>query len=176
MNNAERNLVSSALHSGKPLKSYIKKILAKVYVTVWNSFENVPEGILLYGDPKKQEDTAIVDIWSPEEDYYFKLKNKNHLQTGTIIEFVRKDEEPVKTVEAYSDEELEALLNEKFKKFFSLQNLLNETNSVALLFRIKNMAQDQERSDKIIKAIEARIAEVQQSEYKTMPQTIETEL
>lgn len=176
MEHQDRNIVSSALHGGKPLKSYIKTILGKVYVTVWNSFENMPEGLILYGDPRKSEDTCVIDVWNHDEDYYFRTKNKRHLQAGNLISYERKEETSEKSAEEFSDAELEKLLEDKFKKFFSLQSLLNETDSIALLFRIKRIAEEQERSDKVIKAVEARIAELQAGEYKGIPSVVETEL
>ena len=52
------------------------------------------------------------------------------------------------------------MLDEKFKKFFSLQTLLNDTDSIAVLYRIQKIAEDQDRSEKILGAIKARIAEI----------------
>ena len=167
------NLVNSTMHGGSPLKSYIKTILGKVYVTVWDSFENKPVGLLLEGDPRRGEESCIIDIWSPEEDYFFKSKNKLHLTTGDIIPYARKEEVKERTVEEYSDEELTTIIN---SKFFTLQNVLNNTESIAVLFRIKNLAQELEKSDKLIKVIEARISEVQAEEFKPLPKSMTVEL
>lgn len=172
MENSDRNMANSAIHGGKPLTSYVKTILGKVYVTVWDSFENQPVGMILEGDPRKGDESCIVDIWSKEEDFYFKSKNKRHLQTGDVISYERKQEERERTVEEYSDEELSAIVN---SKFFTLQNVLNNTESIAVLFRIKGLAQEMEKSDKLIKAIEARISEVQANEFKPI-KTVTTEL
>lgn len=159
--------------AGKPMKSYIKTILGKVYVTVWNSFENKAEGVILYGDPRRFDDECIVDIFSPEEDYFFKNKNKTHLQTGNVIEFERKEEAPVKTPETFSDAELTEIIN---KPFFSIQKLVNDTESTALLFRIKHLAETLEKSEKVMKLIEGRISEVQSKEFSSGPNKVETEL
>lgn len=173
MDTQDKNLISKAFSGGKPYKSYRKTILGKVYVAVWNAFEKQPEGLILYGDPRKLEETCIVDVFSEEEDFYFRSKNKKHLQTGDVILFERKDEVAERTPEEFSDEELTEVLS---KPFFSTQKLLNDTESIALLFRIKSIAQDMDKSDKVIKAIEARIAEVQAKEFKPMPQVLESEL
>jgi hypothetical protein len=173
MENQDRNLASGALHGGLPLKSYIKTILGKVYITVWDSFENVPVGMLLEGDPRRGDETSIIDIWSEEEDFFFKNKNKVHLTQGNVIVYQRKNEVKERTVEEYSDEELKTIIN---SKFFTLQNVLNNTESVAVLFRIKNLAQEMEKSDKLVKAIEARISEVQAEEFKPLPKSINMEL
>jgi len=166
METEDRNIVNSAIHGGAPLKSYIKTMLGKVFVFVWDSFENIPEGVILQGDPRKQDETCIVDIWTEEEDYYFRNKNKRHLQTSNIIEFARKTEEKERTIEEYSDDELAKIIN---SKFFTLQTVLNNTESIAVLFRIRTLANELEKSEKIIKVIDARIAEVQAEEYKPLP-------
>jgi hypothetical protein len=163
MDSQDRNLTNSAIHGGKPLKSYIKTTLGKVYVTVWDSFEGGAVGVILEGDPRKEIEGCIVDIWSEEEDFYFKNKNRRHLQTGDVITYNRKYETVEKTIEESSDEELIDILN---SKFFTIQSALNSTSSVALLFRMKNLASDIEKSDKIMKTIEARISEVQAEEFK----------
>lgn len=173
MENQDRNIASGAIHGGSPFKSYIKTILGKVYVSVWDSFENKPEGWILEGDPRKVDDGCIVDVWTPEEDFYFRNKNKRHLQTGDVIVYERKAVEKERTVEEYSDAELTEIVN---SKFFTLQNVLNNTDSVAVLFRIKNLAQDLEKSEKLLKAIEARISEVQAEEFKPLPKSTITEL
>lgn len=173
MENRDRNLANSAIHGGAPLKSYIKTILGKVHVTVWNSMENRPEELLLEGDPRRGDEESIIDIWSQEEDYFFKNKNRLHLKTGDVISYARKTEEKERTVEEYSDDELKQIIN---SKFFTLQNVLNNTDSIAVLFRIKSLAQELEKSDKLIKAIEARISEVQAEEFKPLPKTLTTEL
>lgn len=173
MDNQDRNLASGAMHGGSPLKSYIKTILGKVYITVWDSFENTAIGMLLEGDPRKADESSIIDIWSEEEDFFFRNKNRIHLSQGNIIAYQRKNEVKERTVEEYSDEELKTIIN---SKFFTLQNVLNTTESVAVLFRIKNLAQDMEKSDKLVKAIEARISEVQASEFKPLPNTTTMEL
>jgi hypothetical protein len=173
MDNQDRNFAITALHGGVPLKSYIKTITGKVYVTVWDSFQNMAVGTILEGDPRKADESCIVDIWSEEEDYFFKSKNKSHLQTGDVIIYKRSTEEPERTVEQYSDDELKVIIN---SKFFTLQNVLNNTSSTAVLNRIKNLAQEMEKSDKLIKAIEARISEVQAEEFKPLPKSVTTEL
>jgi hypothetical protein len=165
MENTERNIVG-AMHGGAPFKSYTKTILGKVYVEVWDSFEEKPIGLIIEGDPRRGDDTCIVDVWSADEDYFFRNKNKTHLSAGSVIPYTRKAVTVERSIEEYTDEELTAIVN---SKFFTLQNVLNNTTSVAVLFRIKNLAQELEKSDKLIKAIEGRISEVQAEEFKPTP-------
>ena len=173
MNTQDRNLANSAMHGGTPLKSYIKTTLGKVHVVVWDSFVNQAVEMLLEGDPRKPDESCIIDVWSQEEDYFFKSKNSSHLKTGNVIIYSRSTEEKPRTIEEYSDDELKAIVN---SKFFTLQNVLNNTESIAVLFRIKTLAQELEKSDKLIKAIDARISEVQAQEFKPLPKSIEMEI
>jgi hypothetical protein len=159
----DRNLLFSAMNTGIPIHSYVKTILGRVYINVWDTMTNQPMGLLLSGDPRKSEDSCIYDVWSEQENVFFKRMNKRHFETGTIIEYKRKTEnEPVKTIESSTDDELKAILTAPFLK---LQHVLNATESIALLFRIKNMAVEMEKSEKIVRAIDSRIAEIQQAEF-----------
>lgn len=173
MDTQDRNIASGALHGGVPMKSYIKTILGKVFVTIWDPFEKKPVGLILQGDPRRGDEASIVDIWSQEEDYFFRKSNAKHLEQGNVIVYQRATEQKERTVEEYSDEELKTIIN---SKFFTLQNVLNNTESIAVLFRIKNLAQELEKSDKLIKAIDARISEVQAQEFKPFPKSQTVEL
>jgi len=152
--------IYSAMQEGMPIKSYIKTILGKVYVTVLNPFSDQPEGLLLEGDPKKPDDKAILDVWSTKQDVFLKNMNRSHFNNGIIKEYVRSTEPRERTIEEATDPELTEIVN---MKFLGLQNKLNKITSTVVLFRILGLARDNEKSDKIIKAIEARISEVQSS-------------
>jgi hypothetical protein len=147
--------------NGEPIKSYTKTILGKIYVMVLDRFSGQPVGILLSGDPRKQDDGSIVEIFSEVEDIYFRKANKRHFEVGNIIPFTKKVEPKERTIEEYSDEELTVLVNQKF---LALQHTLNKTVSVAVLFRMLNLAEANDKSEKIISAIKARISEVQMQE------------
>lgn len=171
MDAQDRNQLFSAMHGGKPLKSYIKTILGKTFVQVWDSFIGQPSGLLLYGDPRKRDETSILDIWSEQEDVFFRRMNRVDLEKGILIEFKREENiEPENRLETSSDEELRTLIN---SKFFTIQHALNATDSIALLFRLKSLSEEMEKSDKIIRAIDARISEIQAKEFepKEMPIT-----
>jgi hypothetical protein len=155
--NQEMNILGEASF-GKPYKSYIKKILGKVYVMVLDQFSNQPVGILLTGDPRKKDEGCIVDVFSEIEDVYFRRTNKRHFETGDIIPYARVEEVREKTVEQFDDAELLGVVNQKF---IALQHSLNKITSEAVLFRMLALAQDNEKSDKIVGAIKARVSEVQ---------------
>lgn len=165
----------SAMVGGNPYKTYIKTILSRVYVTALNMLTGTPtpEGIILEGDPRKREEGAMIDVWSEQEDYFFRKMNKKHFDQGVLIEFKRTETKRERTIEEFTDEELKALIN---KPFLALKNTLNQTNSIATLFRIQALASELEKSEKVMKAIESRLSEVQLGETVTLPNSVETEL
>ena len=147
------------MQEGKPLKSYKKTIKAKVYVQVLDPISRLPVGRILFSDARNP-DEAIVDVWSIEEDLFFKRTNKHQLDIGNIIEHVRTEEETNKepTIESYSDEKLTEVVN---SKFLALQAVLNKVESEAPLLRMLDIATKEEKSEKIINAIKARLSEIQ---------------
>jgi len=169
------NDIYSIMAGGKPFKTYKKTIAARVYVTVLNMMTGTPtpEGILLTGDPSKNESSCTYDVWTEQEDYFFRNKNQRHLDQGIIIEFVKNETPRERTIEEFSDDELKVLIN---KPFLALQNTLNKTNSVATLFRIENLARELDKSEKVMRAITSRLSDVQQEGVVTLPSTIESEL
>lgn len=159
-----RNELFSTMDEGRPHKSYIKGILGQVAVIIWDNFEEKPIEIILKGNPKSRDESSIVDVWSAKEDVFFNRINQKLFANGMMLPYVRPELPAVveKTVEQSSDEELTTMINSRFLAF---QASLNKIFSVAVLFRIRGLAEDLEKSEKIIKAIEARISEVQASEF-----------
>jgi hypothetical protein len=139
-----------------PYKSYTKTITASVYVVLWNEVERKEETRILKG--KAKTETAVVNVYSKQEDLFFRRKNNRHFVKGNIIEFTPVIVEEVRTFEQSTDEELKDLLNASYKK---LEHQLNATSSVAVLNRLKNLAEEIEKSPKILDKISTRIAEVQ---------------
>lgn len=170
------NDIYSAMSGGKVYKTYKKTIPAKLYVTVLNMLTGTPtpEGVMLVGDPRKNDNGAMFDVFSEQEDYFFKKMNKSHFDAGRLVEVSREGEKPrERTIEEFSDEELRTLIN---KPFLALQSTLNKTSSVATLFRIETIARDLEKSEKVMRAIASRLAEVQEKQLPTVPEAIEEEL
>lgn len=156
---ADRNDLYTAINNSRPLRSYIKTELGKVFVHVLDKFTEKPVGMLLEGDPRKKEKGCIIDFWSDKEDVFFREANKLHFERGTIIQYTRPQEEvKERSVEEFSDDELKEVLA---KPFFTLQAALNKTTSVGLVFRFLSLAQELEKSDAYIRAIESRLSELQ---------------
>lgn len=156
------NEIYSAMIGGRPYKTYMKKILGRVYVTALNMMTGTPtpEGILLVGDPSKGETGTMFDVFSEQEDYFFRKMNKRHFDAGILIEHKREQTETERTIEQFSDEELRTIIAKPFK---ALEASLNSTKSVATLYRILTLAQEMEKSEKVIRHIESRLSEVQEA-------------
>ena len=154
--------VYSAMQTGRPYKTYRKTILGQVFVQVLNPFSGKPEGIILKGRDK--DENAMVDVWSEKEDVFFKKQNRKQFLGGFIIEHVRPTVEEVSESEKYNtltDDQLVELLS---SKFIAMQNALNKMTSPAPVYRMLKLAQDMEKSDKIVAHIKARLSELQASD------------
>lgn len=149
--------VWSAMQTGTPFASYRKVILGKVYITILSPFTLKPEGILLEGEPKTDE-RATIDVWSEMENLYLRRQNKKHFLEGTIIRVTREEVVEKHNIEQYSDAELSEVLS---YKFITLTRLLGEITTAPVLMRMVELAKEMEKSEKIIKAIETRLSEVQ---------------
>lgn len=155
------NAILEAMSEGKPFKTYKKTILGVLNVIRLDPIGSKPDGVLVKGDPIKNEEDCLIDVWSQVEDTFFRKMNRRHLESGRLISFERKVEEgpKEKMVEEYSDEELEELVLKK--KFFTLQNVLSKTESEALVYRLRTLAEKLEMSEKITKVIDSRLSELQ---------------
>jgi len=159
--------IYSAMQDGRPLRTYIKTILGKVYVTVINPFLGKPEGVILEGNPNDPDNftKCSVKVWSIKEDEFFKRINETHFKSGNI-RIVKEVDEPVKklSVNDISDEDIVVTLN---KPFLALKNKLNKFTAVAPVYRFLKRAEDMEKSEKILNSIRARLAEL---ELESIPQ------
>jgi hypothetical protein len=150
----------SSMQTGVPYKTYKKTILGKVYVSAIDPFSEQITGYLLYGDPKRGDESCFIDMWSERDDLFFRKSNRVHFEKGYLMETVRKHEEPVETpIEQASDETLKGIIN---MKFLALQSKLNKIKTEAVLLRILDLAREMDKSEAIIRAIEARLTEVQE--------------
>lgn len=156
--------VFSAMQTGKPYRTYRKTILGKVATTVYNQFSRKPETVFLSGDPRKNEETCFVDVWSEMEDVFFKRMNKSHLSSGRIIQVVRPEVSTVTEEEllnTMTDEKIKEILTYQWYKF---KSILNNITSADTVHRLLLAAKEADKSDKFLKAIEARISELEYGE------------
>jgi hypothetical protein len=151
--------IYSAMQTGKPYKTYKKTVLGRVYVSAIDPFSSQPTGIMLYGDPKRGDESCFIDMWNERDDLFFRRQNKTHFDSGYIIETVRAVKEVVEApIEQATDSQLKDIIN---LRFLGLQAKLNKIDSEAVLLRMVDIAREIEKSEKIVNAIEARLSEVQ---------------
>jgi hypothetical protein len=157
--------VFAAMTEEKPLVSYLKTIVGKVHLTVLNPFSGKPEPVTLYGTPSANNPRAVVEVWSTKDDLFFKKMNREHLDAGTlkvlsVQEEVARQQEP-DSPNAITDEEIAEILN---KPFLALKNKLNSFTAPAPVYRFERMAEEMEKSEKILEAIRARASELELGE------------
>jgi hypothetical protein len=145
----------NALQEGEPVSQYKKTVISQVCVKRINAFTGEPEEIILYGEDKN----GIISLWTPAEDKFFKEMNDLHLKEGTLVPYTPPVVEPEKTLEEATDEEIEGYVNSKFLKLS--KTILNQTTSEEFVNKLLLKAKELEKSDKIIAAIETRLAEIQ---------------
>jgi hypothetical protein len=165
-NTALNSAMFSNMQTGKPLVTYKKTILAKVYVTTLNPFSNEPEGIILEGNPETNDLGTMIDIWNDTQLAFFKRMNRKLLEQGLLLAFDKPENIAEMDIEKYADspdEELEKILK---SPYYSIVSALNATTSEAVVGRFLLLARKLEKSEKIIKVIEARLAELQSTEYQ----------
>jgi hypothetical protein len=172
MNEGEMSqAIYSAMQEGKPLRTYVKTILGKVAITVLNPFSGKPEGVILYGNPNDPDifEKYSVQVWSPKEDEFFKRMNASHFRSGNLraLEDTELPKPVKRSVNEITDDEIVAVLN---KPFLALKNKLDKFSSVAPVYRVLKRAEDMEKSEKILDAIRARLAEL---ELESIPQPAE---
>lgn len=150
--------VYSAMQENAPIASYRKEIPAQVFVWILDPFSDEPQGIILKGNPGEPD--SIYRAFTVKQKLFFERMNKTHLDKATIKLFqeVQPTQEPEKTPEQMSDDEIKVMLK---KPFYTLQSVLNETESEAFVYRILQSARELEKSEKIIRLIETRLAELQ---------------
>ncbi len=153
----------AAMQTGTPYKSYIKKSVGKVLVRVLNPFDEKPEEIILYGNPftSPNKESMIVDVWNDKQDVYFKKMNTIHLANGMVVEYKRAEVAPEKVYNALSDEEIEQILK---AKYMVLKHALEKITTATAALRFLNLARDLDISEKYVKLIEGRLAELQLQE------------
>jgi hypothetical protein len=151
----------SMMQTGEPYSVYRKTTLGKVVVNVLSPFSNQKEELLLTGNPRT-DSSAKVEIWSEMADVFFKRMNTIHFSAGRVI---KVDVAPkqvvaeVKAIEQYSDEELREVVNQRYA---SLQKTVSGVETASTLYRMIELAREMEKSEKIIKVMESKLAAVQQ--------------
>ncbi len=157
--------VFSAMADGTPLVTYVKTIVGKVHLTVLDPYSGKPTPVVLQGAPAANNPKAVVQVWSSKDNNFFKQMNSEHIAAGILkplspVEEVARQEEPV-SPNSITDVEITEILN---KPFLALKNKLNSFTAPAPVFRFERMAEEMEKSEKILEAIRARASELELGE------------
>jgi len=162
------NSVYSAMQTGTPLASFRKACLGKIQVKILDPFSDQVVDLILKGDPKNpatDQEEITVDLWTEKALVFFKRINKKQFEAGNLVEINREKERAFElektTLNNLTDEEIVKLVN---SPFMTLRHALNQMTVSTAVKRVLDIAIEQDRSTKVIKAIEQRLAEVQAEE------------
>lgn len=144
----------SAMQEGKPIASYRKTILGKVYINILDPFTGNPSGVILSGQANSEE--ARVDVWTIKENLFLQRMNRKHFETGVLLK-IELPLEKLEEIAGYTDAELKEILN---SVYISLQKKLVEIEDPAILNRMVDLASELKKSEKIVGAVEGRLQEV----------------
>lgn len=151
-----------SLMMNEPHKRFIKAVISRVSVKILDPVSLQPSEVILMGDPKDEPEDSILDLWTPVEVVYFERNNKQILKEGLIVEY-NKSIKTEPSVNLLSDEEIDTILNDRF---FTLKNTLDKLTSPAPVHRILMRAEQLDKPTKTVKAIQARLSELQAGEYE----------
>jgi hypothetical protein len=132
---------------------------------VLDPYSGKPVPVTLQGIPAANNPKAVVQVWSTKDNQFFKQMNREHLAAGVLkpltpVEEVTRKQEPV-SPNTISDEQITEILN---KPFLALKNKLNSFTAPAPVYRFERMAEEMEKSEKILEAIRARASELELGE------------
>lgn len=152
--------IFAKMQVGEPYRRYKKTILGKVFVYYLDPFESKVSSKLMAGNPRKNEDGCFFETWDTKGDMFFRNSNKDHFKNNRLIEVSLKKEVLVtKTTDDMTDEQMTELVNAR--GFVKLQQALNKMVSIPAVSRLYEIAEQQEKSDKILSAINKRLSELQ---------------
>lgn len=152
--------VYSAMQTGVPLARYQKTIVGGVHVRVINPFTDMPESLILIGDGKE----SYIEIWREKDLAFFKRFNDEHFKAGRLKELKDVPVEE-KSPNEISDEEINEMLQTNVK-FFTLKARVDKFTDVAPVLRVLNRARELEKSEKLIRYLEGRMADVELNKYE----------
>lgn len=159
----EEYRIFAAMEQRQPIAIFKKTIVGKVYVTVLNPFTDQVEGMHLEGNAEAGDERAFVELYDQKSLAFFKRINKKQFDLGNLIQVDTLPEEE-ESPNQITDEEIESLLGEPF---FTLKNKLDTFTEVAPVLRLLNKARDMDKSEKLIKHIEEKMAEIEINKYET---------
>lgn len=152
--------VFSAMQAGaEPLARYRKTIVGKVHVVALNPFSEQPEGVLLEGDGIN----SYIELWDAKSLVFFERMNKSHLDAGRVIKMEKVPEPLPPSPNLLTDDEIDKLLEGRFPTLKAKTDKFTET---APILRIVNRARELDKSEKIVKYLEEKIAQLELEKYE----------
>lgn len=160
-NTNTESAIFSAMQTEKPYKSYRKTILGQVYVKILNPFNtNEQQGLILSGEDNTA-DEAIMQVWTPKEDQFLRSMNKKHFELGYLVLYNEPEVREISEEEKFNTLDDKALTKLANSKWFTLQAGLNKMTSEAPIYRTLKIAEELDKSEKVINLIKGRLSEVQ---------------
>jgi hypothetical protein len=157
--------IYAAMQVDDPQATFKKTCVGKLEVRVINPHTGQSETKILSGDPndsKTKLDNISVSCWSDKEETYFRRANASFFENGMLVKYKKPETAVVEiNYNAATDEDLVKLVT---SEFFALRKALKVMTSETTLSRLVRAAEDADRPVKTIRAIQARLAEVQQEE------------
>lgn len=165
MQNVQDSLVKQIMLAqdlGIPAKVYRKVIVGKVCVKMLDPFSGQSTEVLIEGDPKTTSPADLeISLWTSPEVRFFEKLNRGLIENGSLVVAEGKTEDPVDFTNALSDEELEALVTDRF---FTFKKALLEITSETTAQRILKAAERMNRPVATMNLIRDHIESLQQGE------------
>lgn len=154
--------VFAAMQEGKePLARYTKTIVGKVHVTAIDPFSDKPVEVILEGPNNERK--ASIELWTNKYLLFFERVNYRHIQSGRLTKASTTTiSEPI-SPNQLSDEEIDALLNDKF---LALKARVEKFTDIAPVHRFIVRARTLDKSEKIIKFLEEKASQIEIEKYQ----------
>jgi len=157
-------VIFDRMQTDKPIFTYIKTIVGKLGVVVWDHMEDKPTERILEGDPRDPKvdlEKITVKLWDEVTRRYFENTNRRNIEAGKLVPYTSDTHLEIQMVNALSDAEIEEILGQPF---FTLDNKLKELTSTVPVKRILEKAVAMNRPIGTINRIKARIEEIQEEQ------------
>ena len=158
--------VLEKMQTDEPLYIYMKAVISRVQVIVFNPITGKPEERILKGDPNDQKadkDEMIVKIYDEPSHLYFKNINKKVIEEGLVAPY-KEALKQVNMINAITTEEIDDILSQPF---FTLKNRIEKFTSSTPMQRILVRALELNKPVGTITYIEQKISEMQTSPTDT---------
>lgn len=151
--------------AGEVQEQYVKACVGRLAVQRIDPFTGREETIILRGDvtdPKADKEGYTVSLYTNLDAEWFKRANKGHIRRGALVLDTPKVIEEL-LINSITDEEIERVLSEPF---FTLKAKLDKFTSPIPVQRILRKAKLMNKTVGTVAAIEKRLAELQEAEFK----------